>query len=72
MADENDWTHGTLKVVMNDEEQYSIWPADRDNAPGWRDAGKVGTKDECLAWIKEVWTDMRPLSLRKSMDQAKS
>ncbi len=55
------------KVVLNHEEQYSIWPAERDNALGWRDAGKTGPKDECLAWIKEVWTDMRPLSLRKRM-----
>ncbi len=63
-----DWTEGPLKVVVNDEEQYSIWPADRDNPPGWRDAGKHGTKDECLAWIEQVWTDMRPASLRKLMD----
>ena len=55
------------KVVVNQEEQYSIWPADRENALGWRDAGKSGTKAECLAYIKEVWTDMRPLSLRKKM-----
>ena len=57
------------KVVVNDEEQYSIWPADRENAPGWRDAGKSGTKQECLAHIKDVWTDMRPLSLRKRMEE---
>ena len=55
------------KVVVNHEEQYSIWPADRENALGWNDAGKSGTKEECLAYIKEVWTDMRPLSLRKKM-----
>jgi MbtH protein len=53
------------KVVLNDEEQYSIWPADRDNPPGWRDAGKAGTKQECLTYIEQVWTDMRPLSLRR-------
>ena len=58
------------KVVVNHEEQYSIWPADRENALGWRDAGKTGSKAECLAYIKEVWTDMRPLSLRKKMDEA--
>jgi MbtH protein len=57
------------QVVVNHEEQYSIWPASRGNAPGWRDAGKSGTKAECLAYIKEVWTDMRPLSLRKKMAQ---
>lgn len=57
------------KVVLNHEEQYSIWPAERSNPSGWRDAGKSGLKSECLAYIKEVWTDMRPLSLRKSMEE---
>jgi len=57
------------KVVVNHEEQYSIWPADRENALGWKDAGKEGLKAECLAYIKEVWTDMRPLSLRKKMEE---
>jgi MbtH protein len=56
------------KVVMNHEEQNSIWPADRENALGWNDAGPSGLKAECLAHIKEVWTDMRPLSLRKIME----
>jgi len=55
------------KVVVNHEEQYSIWPSYRENAPGWRDAGKEGLKSECLDYIKEVWTDMRPLSLRQRM-----
>jgi MbtH protein len=59
------------KVVMNHEEQYSIWPADRENALGWNDAGKVGTKAECLAYVEEVWTDMRPLSLRRKMEDAR-
>jgi MbtH protein len=58
------------KVVINHEEQYSIWPADRDNPVGWRDAGKTGMKAECLKHIAEVWTDMRPLSLRKQMAAA--
>jgi MbtH protein len=60
----------TYKVVLNHEEQYSIWPADRANPLGWNDAGKTGTKQECLDYVKEVWTDMRPLSLRKRMEQA--
>ena len=48
----------------------SEWaPADRENALGWKDVGKTGTKQECLDYIEEVWTDMRPLSLRKSMEQ---
>ena len=53
------------KVVVNSEEQYSIWPVERENPPGWREAGKSGSKVECLAHIKEVWTDMRPLSIRR-------
>jgi MbtH protein len=57
------------KVVINHEEQYSIWFADRENALGWKDVGKVGTKKECLDYIDGVWTDMRPLSLRKHMEQ---
>ncbi len=58
------------KVVVNHEEQYSIWPVDKENALGWRDVGKSGTKETCLAYIKEVWTDMRPLSLRRKMGDA--
>jgi MbtH protein len=58
------------KVVVNHEEQYSIWPAHKQNALGWNDVGKSGPKAECLAHIKEVWTDMRPLSLRKKMEES--
>jgi MbtH protein len=57
----------TYKVVLNHEEQYSIWPADQENPAGWRDEGFRGPKDACLARIDEVWTDMRPLSLRTAM-----
>ncbi|MBF8187071.1 MbtH family protein [Nonomuraea sp. K274] len=57
----------TYVVVINHEEQYSIWPADRDLPAGWKQSGPTGSKAECLAHIKEVWTDMRPLSLRKHM-----
>ena len=56
------------KIVVNQEEQYSIWPADRENALGWHDYGFSGPKEECLARIKEIWTDMRPKSLRDKMD----
>ena len=55
------------EVVMNHEEQYSIWPAHREMPRGWTAVGKKGLKPECLEHIKEVWTDMRPLSLRKKM-----
>ena len=67
MSDERE-DNTIYKVVLNHEEQYSIWPADRENAPGWRDEGTTGTKQECLDRIKEIWTDMRPLSLRKKME----
>ncbi|QBD82932.1 MbtH family NRPS accessory protein [Ktedonosporobacter rubrisoli] len=60
------------KVVVNHEEQYSIWFADRELPLGWREVGKQGLKSECLAYIKEVWTDMRPLSLRQHMEKVAS
>ncbi len=59
-------------VVINYEEQYSIWPVDREIPAGWKVVGKQGLKPECLAYIGEVWTDMRPLSLRKQMDGDKA
>lgn len=59
----------TYKVVINHEEQYSIWWSDRENPLGWKDAGKSGTKQECLDYIEAEWTDMRPLSLRQKMDK---
>lgn len=62
---------GTIyKVIVNHEEQYSIWPVEREPPLGWRSEGREGTKAECLAYIEEVWTDMRPLSLRKAMEEA--
>ena len=54
-------------VVVNDEEQYSIWQAGRDLPAGWRQDGFTGTEDECLAYVDETWTDMRPASLRRWM-----
>jgi MbtH protein len=65
MADDDDTRRYT--VVVNHEEQYSIWAEDRDIPAGWRAVGFAGTKDECLAHVNEVWTDMRPLSLRLAM-----
>jgi MbtH protein len=52
-------------VVVNDEEQYSIWPAERELPAGWRRDDFTGTEDECLSYIDETWTDMRPASLRR-------
>lgn len=56
------------RVVVKHEEQYSIWPTYLENPLGWKDAGKSGLKAECLEFVKEVWVDMRPLSLRKKME----
>ena len=56
-------------VVVNHEEQYSIWPADREMPLGWKAVGKEGNKQDCLDYLEEVWTDMRPLSLRKKMEE---
>lgn len=67
MPQEDEPDTATYKAVVNHEEQYSIWPAHREIPPGWQDTGKSGTKAECLTYIEEVWTDMRPLSLRKIM-----
>jgi MbtH protein len=58
-----------FRVVANHEEQYSIWPDGHPLPEGWREAGKSGSKAECLAYIDEVWTDLRPLSLRRRMDE---
>ena len=58
-----------IRAVVNGEGQYSIWFADREFPAGWSDAGKEGSKEHCLAFIEEVWTDMRPLSLRRAMGE---
>jgi MbtH protein len=60
-------TQETYRVVVNHEEQYSIWAANRELPAGWTDGGKTGSRDECLAFIETAWTDMRPLSLRRQM-----
>jgi uncharacterized protein YbdZ (MbtH family) len=57
-------------VVINHEDQYSIWPEGREIPLGWHATGVAGTKAECLAHIDEVWTDMRPRSLREQMERA--
>jgi MbtH protein len=67
MSREEEEDQRIYTVVVNHEDQYSIWFADRQLPLGWREVGKQGLKSECLAYIKEVWTDMRPLSLRKQM-----
>ncbi len=65
----NEKTH---MVVINLEEQYSIWPVDRPVPAGWREEGKQGLKNECLDYIEQVWTDMRPLSVRMHEEKISS
>ena len=57
----------TWRVVINLEDQYSIWPIKKEIPYGWSEGGKIGTKEECLAHIKRVWVDMRPRSLKEAM-----
>jgi MbtH protein len=58
-----------FQVLIDFEERYTIWPANRQPPMEWRSEGKVGTKQECLDYIDAVWTDRRPLSLRKAMER---
>ncbi|WP_125716916.1 MbtH family protein [Pseudoalteromonas rubra] len=67
MSFDND--NGTFKVLVNHEEQYSLWPSYKSVPGGWQDVGVEGDKETCLAYINTHWTDMRPLSLRQVMDQ---
>jgi MbtH protein len=67
MTDRSESDETVYLVVINDEEQYSIWPSDKIIPDGWRAVGTRGPKAECLQFIEETWTDMRPLSLRKRM-----
>jgi MbtH protein len=62
----------TFTVVINHEEQYSIWPTFKTVPNGWTEVGKTGSKQECLDYIEQAWTDMRPLSLCKFMDEQAS
>ena len=69
MRDDEREDSTTYKVVLNHEEQYSIWPVERENPAGWRDAGYTGSKADCLAYVERVWTDMRPLSVRRGVEK---
>jgi MbtH protein len=61
-----------FKVLINDEEQYSLWEENWPNPCGWRETGKSGSRQQCVDYVDEVWTDMRPLSLRKHMEAQKA
>jgi MbtH protein len=60
---------GDYLVLVNDEEQYSLWPSFHEIPAGWRATGPRGARAECLAWIDATWTDMRPKSLRDQMER---
>jgi MbtH protein len=68
MSEQQQTDETVYRVVLNGEEQYSIWWAERELPAGWRAEGTEGTRDECLARITDIWTDLRPLSLRRRMD----
>jgi MbtH protein len=72
VSDEGNANDTPFVVVVNHEGQYSLWPADRSPPLGWNEAGKRGSREECLAFVDEVWTDMRPLSLRQKMGESRS
>lgn len=59
-------------VVVNPEEQYSYWFADSQLPAGWKSTGFIGNREECLAEVDNIWTDMRPLSVRKAIDTGKT
>jgi MbtH protein len=70
--DEDEDNNIVYAVVVNHEEQYSIWPTHKQLPMGWTAVGCTGTKAECLDHIEKVWTDMRPLSVRQAMEAERS
>jgi MbtH protein len=60
-------TNHLFVVLINDEGQYSLWPDDKAVPPGWRTTETQGTEEACMKWVDEVWTDLRPVSLREAM-----
>jgi uncharacterized protein YbdZ (MbtH family) len=72
MANPFDDENGDFLVVVNDEEQYSLWPSFKDVPEGWKPAGPRGSRATCLEWVERTWTDMRPKSLRIAMDNGKT
>ena len=59
-------------VVINSQEQYSYWFADSQLPAGWKSTGFIGSREECLTEVENIWTDMRPLSVRKALDTGKT
>ena len=52
-------------AILNAEDQYSLWPTDRESPPGWTRTGPAGSRQDVLSYIEATWTDMRPRSLRE-------
>ncbi|WP_028193134.1 MbtH family protein [Salinispora pacifica] len=72
MTEHESTTDRSFLVVVNHEEQYSVWAADRQVPDGWRAEGFTGTREQCLDHVERIWTDMRPLSLRRRMAEQDS
>jgi MbtH protein len=70
LTSEPDDDRDSYRVVVNHEEQYSIWPSERENAPGWSDVGITGSKEQCLTYIDQVWRDITPRSVRDAIGSA--
>ena len=70
-GDNSEYADLVYRVVVNHEQQYSIWPQAREIPPGWTDTGVTGNKQHCLSHIERIWTDMRPLSLRERLEGAR-
>ena len=64
--------HFEYQVLVNHEEQYSLWPTFKEIPNGWRQVGPIGTKEGCLAYVEEVWKDITPLSVRRQLEEGKA
>lgn len=72
MTNPFDDENGTFKVLRNDENQHSLWPVIFDVPAGWEEIGPTGKRADCLDWIDANWTDMRPASLARAMEEQAS
>lgn len=72
MSNDDHDTGAHYMVLVNDEEQYSLWHTSKALPNGWRDVGVYGSKEDCLAHVERVWTDITPLSVRKRLESMRS
>lgn len=70
MRSDDDDSFRTYIVLINEEEQYSLWPSHKSIPEGWRSVGVTGSKAECVEYVDKVWTDITPLSVRKRLAQS--